>query len=213
MTEQSIAILPSRVTQVAAAMTSGTTLYNGDATAALWVSANPNPGPGTGFKIGPQGSVSWTTDGAPVYAVVDTGVTRTLTLTVSDNIGNPVDPVSVGAAVAAQLLTQGVPSVLVGKTLTPSNPGQYDVSGYASVSVNVTLLGPCLFTYYYTNEAGDSVYSRSFSVAAGVSTLQFTSAVAGPTLQITDGGSGMMSNRSVYASNREIGRASCRERV
>lgn len=206
MSEQNFSCSPGTVTPLTGALAAGATIINTSPTAAVWVSSNPNVGAGLGVRLGPKGSTTWTTDGAPVYACPDTGVTSAVTVTVSQDMAPPVNPVDVGVAVAAQLLQQGVPSVLVGEALIPANPGQYDVSGYASVAVTATFLGPCLFTYYYLQQDGGQqiLYSRSFTIAAGVSSIQFTSAVAGPTLMITDGGSGMMSNRSVYASNRVL---------
>lgn len=208
MTEQSVAILPGRVTQVAAAMASGTTLYNADSTAGIWVSASPSPGTGTGFRIGPQGSVAWTTDGAPVYAATDPGVTRTLPLTVTDNIGSPVDPVSVGAAVAAQLLAKGVPSVLTGASVPFTNLGAaVDVSGYASVTVNLYVTAPTLVTYTFTtaadipyNEVGGGQY-----VMAAQGWLTFTTDVTGPFLRVSTSNAGALFKVNLYGTNRALG--------
>lgn len=153
MAEQSAPVLPGQVTTLSVAMAAGTTIYNGDANNAVWISGNPTPGPGSGMRIGPKGSLSWTDGGSAVYAAADAGVSTVTTLTLSGAVAQLVNPVDVGAAVAAQLLTQGVPSVLVGKTILDrvaftvvSTTIPYtlpvDVSKYASLTLYITVGKP-----------------------------------------------------------------------
>lgn len=207
MAEQSVAVIPGQTVQVAASLAAGTTLYNGDATAALWVSSAPTPGQGSGFRIGPQGSVNWATSG-PCYAAVDAGVTRTLTLTVTDSITAPVDPVSVGAAVAAQLLAQGVPSVLTGEDVPVVNLGTpVDVSRYASLTVNIYVTAATLVRFHFNtapalpyNEVGGGEY-----VMAGAGWLTFTTDVTGPWFSLETTTPGALFRMNLYGTNRALG--------
>jgi hypothetical protein len=205
MSEQRFPVAPGRVTALTGALAAGSTIINTDPANAVWVGGSPDVAPGAGVRLGPKGSMSWTTDGAPAYACADTGVTATVSLTVTGDMADLVNPVDVGVAVATQLLAQGIPSVFLGDTLTAQSAGVYDAAGHASLSVSVTFLGPCLFTYYYTTDDPAVILgSRSVSIAAGGTSIRFTSPVAGPVFRITDGGAGVLSNRTVYASNRAL---------
>lgn len=221
MAEQSVPVLPGQITTLAVAMPAGTTIYNGDPVNAVWISGNPTPGPGSGMRIGPKGSLSWTDAGSPVYAGPDTGVSTVTTLTLSGAVAQLVNPVDVGAAVAAQLLAKGVPSVLVGKTLVssvitmPSDPSfpwtvPGTIGGYASLAVYVSSNKPQRLTLEWadTSQSPAAVLPGSSYILAGVTlgqaALTLGLAVRAPTLRIYFSDPSAQVSVTVYGSNRTL---------
>lgn len=202
MSEQQISVRPGVApTTLVMALGSGSTIQNNDSANAVWVSTNAGVIAGTGTRIGPKGSLAWTTPGATVFAVVDTGVTTAVALSVSSDIAQPVNPVDIGVAVATQLLTQGVPNVLIGDVV-PNPLVDFDVSQSGSISVRATVIGETLLTYsFYANDGGIQVMgSRSLSISSpGV--ITFTAPVSGPMCSISDS-NGQISSLSVFRSNR-----------
>jgi hypothetical protein len=145
MPEQTIIIAPGNRTTLSLHMPNGTTIYNQDSNNAIWVGSNASLVAGQGMRIGPKGSLQWTTDNAQCFAVVDTGVASNVTVLISDNVQNLVNPVDVAAATAAQLLATGIPNVLTGTLLFDGQIGAgfsskilSGINGYASLTIKVT---------------------------------------------------------------------------
>jgi len=216
MSEQSVTLAPGQVTTISTGVTAGTTVYNGDATAAVWVSANPTPGPTTGgMRIGPKGSLSWTS-GGQLYGAVDPGVTSPVVLTLSSNVNALVNPVDVGAAVAAQLLAQGVPSVFQGDliasgTSLPATAGTnnygllgLDVSRYASLVVTVDTINTAQISATLS-AGGGNLGSFDFPVTHSVGAVTFVLPVTGPTLALIVHSVQNVNSYAIYGSNRAVG--------
>lgn len=82
----------------------GATVYNNDSSLSVWISDTPSTAIGNGYQIGPLGSVFWESERAP-WAIVGNDLagvlgTTSVLLTVSDNIKEPVNPVSNAIAIA-----------------------------------------------------------------------------------------------------------------
>lgn len=216
MSEQSVTLSPGQVTTISTGVTAGTTVYNGDPAAAVWVSGNPTPGPTTGgMRIGPKGSLSWTAAG-PLYGALESGVTTPVTLTLSSNVGSLVNPVDVGAAVAAQLLAQGVPSVFLGDlvasgtalpSLGSSNWGLtgLDVSRYASIVVTVDTINTAQVSATCLSTDGHDLGSFDFPVTHSVGSVTFVLPVTGPSLTLVLHSLQTTNSYAVYGSNRAVG--------
>ena len=207
LADQNVSIQPGQVATLSVRLDAGATIQNQDETAAVWVSAAPFVSPGTGTRVGPKGSIQWTTGGAPCYAVPDTGVTKPVSLTVSSDVAMPVNPIDIGTAVATQLLAKGVPNVLLGEEIPYVNLGTpIDVSRYASLTVRVFVASPCVLFYeYLTDKAGWTVIgSRSF-VMAEAGYLTFTTDVKGPWFILGTNLSNQASNALFYGTNRTLG--------
>lgn len=186
MAESSITLFPGRVTTVSTGMAAGTTIYNGDPANAVWISANPTPGPNTGgVRIGPKGSVSWTTDGAAVYGAVDTGVTAAVTLVLSPNISNPVNPIDVGVAVALQLLTTGVPLTFTSSAIYGSaGTGLIDVTKYGSMSFTFYSTVPQRWTILHCDAIGNVLDTSTYVTQVGSVPLTVSLPVRGAKIQV-----------------------------
>jgi len=212
MAESSVTLFPGRVTTVSTGMAAGTTIYNGDPGNAVWISANPTPGPGQGgIRVGPKGSVSWTTDGVAVYGSTDTGVTTAVTLVLSPNVGSLVNPIDVGVAVATQLAVQGVPNVLLGSLIF--NGTVAGVTGktftgldkYASLTVTVDSPNSAQLWQFLMQAGGitTNTFTIPQAITPGSSTpLTITLPIQGDTLSIYWSYLDAALNLTVYASNR-----------
>jgi len=80
----------------------------------IWLASDSNVSPATGVPLDPSTSYRWDTPG-PLYAVLDPAATdpqAAVTLTGAGGEWSP-SPVAIGAAVALQLATQGVPTKLL----------------------------------------------------------------------------------------------------
>lgn len=181
MTQQIIHVTPNVVTTVNVQLAVGATLYNTDTVNAVWVANNPGVSPTSGIRIGPLGSLQWTTDKAPCYACLDTGVNVAVPITVSTDTANPVNPADVATATATALLNQGIPNVLTGEMIygdqlpmsavtygdyctvpiTFADSGVYmNLSGYASVMLAIYVQTACLVTVEWSDvDAGGSIYT------------------------------------------------------
>jgi len=198
MADQSALIKPGPAILITSGLQGGATVYNHDTTSAVWIGVTPDVAPGNGSKVGALGSVVWSQTG-PIYAVVDTGVSSPVSVTLSTSTTNPVDPVAVGSAVAAQLLATGVPNVLIGKgfdgtaaTGTPAlsnTPPYLDVSAYASVTYSVTVTsvsganGGCIIYGFYDPVSGLDYGTRRFIVTDS-RTVTFSAPVKGQYLWV-----------------------------
>lgn len=216
MSEQSVTLAPGQVTTISTGMAAGTTIYNGDPSNAAWVSGNPTPGPGSGMRIGPKGSLQWTTAG-PVYGAVDTGVTSPIVLTASSNVGSLVNPVDVGAAVATQLLNQGVPNVLQGTVIAAGSAlplvsttnyaiTKLDVSKYASLTITLNVPSQAQVSAAFTTPDGSyNLGSFDFPVTHVSGAVTFTLPVTGPALALYVSNVVAANNTyTIYGSNRGV---------
>lgn len=102
-------------TQLLAQMPAGTLIVNNDSVDGVWISDANAVSPGGGFFLGPLGSLTWQNDGGACFACVDTGVVNPVSLTIGGAATNPDNPVSVGVAVATELLASGVPLTYTNK--------------------------------------------------------------------------------------------------
>lgn len=204
MADQSALINPGPAILITSGLQGGATIYNYDANDSIWVGTTPDVAPGNGSKVGALGSVVWAQSG-PIYAVVDTGVTTPVAISLSTSTTNPVDPVAVGAAVAAQLLLKGVPSVLLGETVNSTLGANMDVSRYASISVTVNVLTPGRLTYSFTSDvAGYQVISTRNLVVAVAGYVRFNVPVNGPYFGIYGVDPGALNNLAIYGTNRVL---------
>lgn len=217
MADQSISVSPGIVTTLNVRLANGATIQNLDSANAIWVSTNPGLVPGVGSRIGPKGSLQWTTDGAPCYAVVDTGVIAAVSTTISTDVSNPVNPVDIGVAVATQLLAQGVPSVYLGKTvgqgtsmpvLFTNNYGyqNVDVSQYSCATVSVNLNATGYVNINFQDVNGNNLESRSFPITKTGGTFTFSVPISGPIMNVTVTSAQNTNSYSVTVSNRSIDR-------
>lgn len=207
MSDQNVTITPGLVATLSVSMADGATVQNLDTDAAVWLSASPGVAPGTGTRLGPKGSVQWSTAGAPCYAVTDTGVTTPVSLTISTDISMPVNPVDVASAVAARLLATGVPSVLVGGDVPYYNiSSNIDVSHYASLTVTVRVINAGKLTYTFTSdEAGWQVTSqRTIVVAVPNTYVRFNVPVNGPYFNVFGNDTASLANLAIYGTNRVL---------
>jgi hypothetical protein len=203
MADQNAVITPGPPILITSGLAGGATVYNHDTQDAIWVGVTPDVSPGNGSKVGALGSVVWSQNG-PIYAVVDTGVTTPVSVTLSTSTTNPVDPVAVGSAVAAQLLATGVPSVLTGAPVPYNNTGSIiNVSNYAAITVGVLVMAPGKLTYQFTSDAaGFQITASRTLVVAVAGYIYFNAPVNGPYFQIS--ATGGLNNLSIYGTNRTL---------
>lgn len=205
MSDQNVTIQPGMIATLSVSMSDGATIQNQDSNSAVWLSASPGVAPGVGVRLGPNGSVQWTTAGSPCYAVTDTGVTTPVSLVLSSDISMPVNPVDVASAVAARLLATGIPSVLLGEVVGSQLGGNMDVSHYASLTVKVQVLTPGRLTYQFTSDsAGWQVISSRNLVVSVAGYVTFNVPVNGPYFNISGVDMGALNNLSIYGTNRVL---------
>jgi hypothetical protein len=133
-----VSVPTNKFVEIARNLDSGTLINNTDANNAVWLSSSQTVRPGNGIRLGAFGTVQWL--GGPCYAIIDTGVATAVTLGISNEMQDLVNPVDVASATAAKLLLQGVPSVALTSTLynqsalgNGADTGIIDVSKYASL--------------------------------------------------------------------------------
>jgi hypothetical protein len=218
MTQQTIPVTPANVTTVNVALPTGATIYNTDTANAIWVSSATGVTPGTGIRVGPRGSIQWTTNGAACYACTDTGVSQSVTITVSTDTANPVNPIDVATATATALLAQGIPSVFLGELIESGTnlpalggPNTYgflnlDVSRFASIVVylNPGAIGQISTTCQDGSGAynlGSFDFPYTYTAGGGVS---FAIPVTGPLLDLVLASTATTYVYAVYGSNRSV---------
>lgn len=193
-------------TLISSGFPSGNVIYNTDSKNTVWVSSNPSVAAGQGTPVAPLGSVTWSASTA-VYAVVDKGVTSPVVLTLSTDATNVDNPVAVGTAVAAELLSQGVPSVLVGANISGIvNAQPFGVSGYASVAgtIDVPAAGYILIQYMDPT-LSVVLFQKYYTFAGSYTQWPFSLPVYGPEMIISyvgAGGGGGPLSVSLYGTNR-----------
>jgi hypothetical protein len=142
--------LPVTVTQQGTLLTeyAPVTVINTSTAARVLLANTSSVAPGNGVPLEPGTSYDWATEGN-VYAVVDPAASVTtaqIVLTGSGGNWSP-SPVAIGAAVAAQLLTTGVPQKLLITELGTFTIGTGlgfvggDLPGYASLFLFATFAG------------------------------------------------------------------------
>lgn len=216
MTDQSITV-SRNVTTLGVFLEAGTTIYNSDATNAIWVSSSPNVAAGVGMRIGPKGSLVWN-DRSPCYGVVDTGTA--VVVNIGSGVSQLTNPIDVATATAAQLLATGIPSVFVGDLLfnqvMTSNVGNFVlpdfVDKYASLTIQLISRNrrQRWKVEYYDEPSGVTTYSKDFVQAftdnGAEAYIQLDSVVRGDRLRIrwsdTTETSGIII--LVYGSNRQV---------
>lgn len=201
-------------TLLGSAVAAGTTISNQDSKNAVWVSALPSITPGYGTKLGALGSLEWSSNNSPVYAILDAASTTPLTVTLDADVTNIDNPVAVGSAVAAQLLTQGVPSVFLGKLIYNQNMvtgggvqplAGLDFSQYASITVCISFPPGTFSQVAYTwQDNANGVYfgGRKLTVSGGNTGVTFTADVKGPDLFINCVSGALV---QIYGTNRALG--------
>lgn len=185
-------------------------VINTDSKNAVWLSSSPSVQAGQGVPLQPLGSANWN-QGGPIYGVVASGVTSPVTLNLSTESTNVDNPVAVGSAVAAQLLSQGVPSVLVGGQVTPPPDGYWQVGAYASLSLNLLTSGNgTILIQFYPKNSSNPVYAERYTVGQGINGFEIITNVYGDVMTITSVGATLsVTNLLVYGSNRAIPRDKC----
>lgn len=190
------------------AITEGSIVRNNDSANAVWVDNKQSISPGNGFRIGPLGYIQWTNKGstATPWGCVDTGVVSPVALTISENVNQQDDPVSVGIAVAEQVNAIGVPATLFGAEIYNAlgAPGTLDVSKYSMLSISASIAGaPGAFRMIFQDLAGNNIAFKDISMPDGASSVQFLINVPGPNLviQLANGGGWFF---RIFGSNRAI---------
>ena len=218
MSQQSIPVQPNRVTTLNVALPSGATIFNPDPNNAIWVGNNPGIAPNAGMRIGPKGSLTWSSDKQPCYACVDTGVATNVTVNISTDVINVVNPIDVGIAVATALAVQGVPSVLVGDLIynaaIPAAGSTFviipvDISRYANLTVLLeSSTRANRYTLTYRDSASGVVtYNQQAIDAVGVaaaSPITVESTVRGDQLIVYRTDTVAATWVTIYASNRTV---------
>lgn len=207
MTVQTFPVAPGQVTPLTGSMPAGAVVINTDANNAVWIGDTPSAAPGNGVRLGPRGSMTWTTAGAPAYAAPDTGNTAAVLVTVATDISAVDNPVDIGVSVATQLLQNGVPNVLVGDVLLSGAallPYNMDVSRYASLQLTFYVSSPgALNISFVAHGVPVSTSILNIDIASGF--VSITMPVEGPLLSITFNASGAYSLVTMWGSNRSTG--------
>lgn len=206
MTQQNVSVpVGSSATLLNSNLPVNAVVYNSDTKSTVWISSNPSCSPGNGIPVPALGSVQWS--GGAIYACVDAGVTSPVSLYLTTDATNYSNPVSIASAVAAQLLKQGIPTVLTGTLISGiTNNALFDVSGYSSIAGVLNVPGPCNINLIFWDGTGTiPLYEKQFTFVKAVTNFQFSSGVYGPQCTIgSGGGGGGASSISVFGSNRSL---------
>jgi hypothetical protein len=187
MTNQTAPVNPGGAGLINSGLTAGSLIYNQDSKNAVWLSSQPNVTPGFGIPLQPLGNVTWS--GGPVYAIVDSGVTAPVNLTITSDVSGSDNPVAVGSAVAAQLLSKGVPSVFLGDILYNSSPSGRSltltgVSKYASLNIKLISLNQAQrWQIDYINN-GSAMHVAQYQTSSASQGINIDTVVRGDTIQI-----------------------------
>lgn len=150
------------------------TVINAATTARVWLAASSSVSPGSGVPLDAGTSYDWATAGQ-LWAVLDPAATDasvSLVITGSGGDWTP-SPVTIGAAVAAELATQGVPSklltTLIGSYDVPNGGATpfIDVSEYESLYITAEWTGAAANQLGYTFNTG-TITSPSTETYSGV---------------------------------------------
>lgn len=203
-----VSVLPGPPVLIGSPLQAGTLIVNTDDTNGVWISDQPGVQPGYGFLLDVAGSLTWQ-ESRPCYAVVDTGVTKAVSLAVGGAATNLQNPV----AVATALAIAGIPNTLLFDTLFSGNVGGggvvpiSDVSKYATVIIlsDTTAgggVGPS-FTYQWQDSNGNALFSDAMSslkdTPPAYATIELS--VIAPRLKITNN-NGITQSFVVYGTNR-----------
>jgi hypothetical protein len=201
-------------TLINSGLPAGAILYNQSSANTVWVSADPSVSPGNGIPLGPLGSLTWS--GGAVRAIADTGVLTNTQLTISSDVQAMDNPVAIGAAVATQLLNQGVPNVFQGTlissgTALPASGGannygfiDLDVSKYASVVINIRPTAICQVSAGFNAPGSLGLGSFDFSISVVGGGVTLVIPVTGPLLSVILTSTASTSLYAIYGSNRSV---------
>jgi hypothetical protein len=162
-------LVGSAVTPLTGAMPAGTTIVNNSGVSAVWIDSTPGVSPGLGVRLGPKGSMSWGSAGAPAYAILDTGSTVPATLSVSSDVATIDNPVDVGVSVALQLanqplsLTTGTQNGIAGAIAGQ----QLNVGGTVMVGAPITVGNTLALDAATKTGIGAAVGAQALTLAAG----------------------------------------------
>lgn len=162
----------------------GSTIINTDTTNPVYVSSSSSVSAGTGIRIGPLGTLTWT-DTTLVWCIASGAP---VTVQVSSLIVDPVNPVDTAEAVAALLAVTGVPSKLL-----ITNIGTWTVSGtefnipadltaYQSIYLVITDIAGTHALQYQWYDGTDNVGSVQAIYPQPSSNMESVLTVLGPTL-------------------------------
>jgi hypothetical protein len=192
------------------------TIVNRDSVNSIWIGSDRTVKPNLGVNIGPLGSAQWS--GQQLWACVDSNVSSSVDITVTDDVTNLDNPVAIGAAIAAKLLATGVPNVLrqdvlvsfpgaitlgVGMFVDANNIGQYgslnlQLNGnLASVRLDFDFNTPFVGIDYLTPEYFSNIDTTSNKPASWIIPVNAQS------VRITNTGVNPC-NVMMYGSNRAV---------
>lgn len=166
---QSFTLQPGQavmLTEYAAGPDAPLTIIN-TSSATVYVAELSSVSPSNGVPVSGGTSLPWTTPGQ-IWAVLDPAATAPATVVITGAVSAwQPSPYAIAAAVAAQLLEQGVPNVLrsaelfLGQSVSPGAPVSVDGSQYASATVYANPIPPSIetpsFTISQLDESGDVV--------------------------------------------------------
>jgi hypothetical protein len=133
---------PVMLTEYAAGGDAPVYVINADVAAArAYLGADSSVSPSNGVPLDPGTALPWSS-ADQLWAVADSAATAPITLTVTTAIADwTPSPAAIAAQVAARLLAQGIPNVLVetviaDNELVPIAGKKYAIGGYASLAIS-----------------------------------------------------------------------------
>lgn len=214
-------VQPGAARRLAGNLTAGTWIRNGDSTHGVWLSPTSTVQPGTGIWLGPLASTAWEVQ-QDLFACVDTGVTSPVGLVLTDAINVLDDPVAVGAAVAARLVTSGIPAVFLntvigvwdtffGNAIAPGASVTVDIYQFATLTMEINSNPPGkVYMTMETHEAPvggvfDAIIgNEAFSVNDSTVSGRFAVPVVGQSAVFTNRGTQPL-QLSLFGNNRLLG--------
>jgi len=179
----------------------------------IYVADSSSVGIGTGVPVAAGTSIPWTQPGQ-IWAVLDPAATDTAAVVITGAIAawSP-SPTAIAAAVAAELLAQGIPTVSREVTLFNANvaaggsTGLIDISTYASIVLEALGQQPLLITQ--TDNSGNLVDDE---YAGGVAPAVFPMrmALSGTKVQIFNQGATSVTLRVLGSSRPAVARLDAR---
>lgn len=203
-----VSVAPGAPTYVGT-LVAGTLIINTDANNAVYVGGSTTVSTTVGIRIGPLGSMTWNVT-ANVWAVVASGVSSPVLITLSDQVDNPNSPLDVAQAI----ISQGIPSKLlvttVGTfTIPPASTGPLvvpaDLTAYASILVTATgwPLGSAILYSWQAPSGGNAILS-DFVYPDGSGNLQIVMPVRGSILTFVNTSNAFSLNVTITGYNRQF---------
>lgn len=210
-------------TQLGGPLISGAVIYNNDPTNTVWVgSQNVKPGAGTPIKplsyipvLTPSGTAGVTTP-KQFWAVVDSGVSTPIILTVTEDASAYNDTIAEGAAIALAIAEEGIPSVFLrtliysATSITPATgTGLHPITTYATVEVHLTpsTVANCSCVVQQFDENSIVIAQDDVSLydTMDTSPIVLRIPVVGVFVGVVNGGAGAVTV-SMYGTNRSVER-------